>query len=71
MSDDDFMNLCTADKSREVEEAILNGVNVNAKDNDDDTALMLAAFGGQTETAELLLKHGAESTLRLMTELRI
>ena len=65
MSDKDFVNLCEFGNARKVEEAIMNGANVNARDsytwnrNDSRTALMQAACTGQTETAEVLLKHGA------------
>ena len=60
MSDAEFIKLCKSGDARKVEEAIINGANVNAKNNYGGTALMLAAENGHTETAELLLKHGAE-----------
>ncbi|MBQ6001671.1 MAG: ankyrin repeat domain-containing protein [Synergistaceae bacterium] len=37
-----------------------DGANVNAKKNDGETALMLAAWRGHTQIAELLIKYGAE-----------
>lgn len=60
MSDAEFIELCKSGDVRKVEEAIINGANVNAKYNDGWTALMWAAKRGHTETAELLLKHGAD-----------
>ena len=60
MSDEEFIELCKSGDARKVEEAIINGANVNAKDNYGWTALMEATFWGHTETAELLLKHGAD-----------
>ena len=54
MSDNDFIELCKSGDAEKVEEAILNGANVNAKDDDGWTALMWAALGGHTETAEVL-----------------
>lgn len=59
MSDNDFVELCEKGSAQEVEEAIMNGANVNAKDKDGMTALMLAAEDGYTETANLLLSYGA------------
>lgn len=60
MSDSDFLDLCKFGDANKVEEAIMNGANVNAKDNYGWTVLIWAAMGGKTETAELLLKHGAD-----------
>ncbi len=60
MSDGDFLKLCKYGDARKVEAAIMNGAEVNTKDNDGWTALMWAARNGHTEIAELLLKHGAE-----------
>ena len=58
MSDSDFLKLCEAGNAKKVEEAIMNGANVNAKDNDGWTALMYAAWNGHTDTAGLLCKYG-------------
>ena len=45
-----------------VELLIANGADVNAKYLDGDTPLDWAAgFGGQTETADLLRKHGGKT----------
>ena len=41
-----------------------NSADVNAKDHNDDTALMLAANSGQTEIVELLLQNNAEVNSR-------
>ena len=60
ISDSDFLRLCISGGIKSVEEAITNGANVNAKDNDGWTALMLATLYNHAETAELLLKHGAD-----------
>ena len=58
MSDAEFVELCKSGNAVEVEEAIRNGANVNAKDNDGNTALMRAVLWGATKTTEVLLKHG-------------
>ena len=55
-----FVYLCEAGNTVKVEAALINGANVNAKDNYGRTVLMWAAINGHTETAELLLKHGAD-----------
>ncbi|MBQ6002370.1 MAG: ankyrin repeat domain-containing protein, partial [Synergistaceae bacterium] len=60
MSDDDFVELCKSGDAVKVEEAIINGANVNAKDNKGYTALMWAAEKGHTEIAEMLINHGAD-----------
>ena len=59
MSDKDFVNLCKSGNVAEIEEAINNGANVNAKDHN-ITALMLAEKYGHTEAANLLRSHGAK-----------
>ena len=68
MSDKDFLKLCDSGDAKKIEEAIMNGANVNAKYSEGYglgyipgyTALMLAARNGDTRTAELLLKNGAD-----------
>ena len=60
MSDDDFVKLYWSGDAKKVEEAITNGANVNAKDNDGMTALMREAEKGHTETVELLRRYGAK-----------
>ena len=64
MSDKKFLRVCKSGNARQVEEAIMNSANVNAKDNDGNTALMMAAENGYTETADLLLMHGADVNAR-------
>ena len=60
ISDEEFIELCRTVNVQEVEEAIMNGANVNAKDDNGKTVLMRAAMKGYTETARILLKHGAD-----------
>lgn len=60
MSDNDFIELCKSSDSRKVEEAIMNGANVNARTKTTWTVLMEVVDEGITEVAELLLKHGAD-----------
>ena len=59
MSDSDFVTLCFYSNADRVEEAIMNGADVNAKTNTGFTALMSAAKGDHAEIAELLLTYGA------------
>lgn len=61
MSNNDFVTLCFYSDADRVEEAIMNGADVNAKTNKGFTALMYAAREGHTKTAEVLLKHGANA----------
>jgi len=51
-------------KSEVVRLLISAGANVNAASNDGHTALMVAAQVGYTETADLLLKAGADFSIR-------
>ena len=60
MSDKDFIELCKYGKAQAVEEAIIDGANVNAKDNLGRTALMWASRNGHTGIANLLRKYGAK-----------
>ncbi len=61
MSDKDFVNLCKSGNVSEIEEAIKNGANVNAKDHG-TTPLMgvLQCNVELAELAELLIKKGAD-----------
>lgn len=58
MSDNDFLKLCSSGNATKVEEAIMNGANINAKSIRGWTTLMRAAWNGHTEIAEILIKHG-------------
>lgn len=60
ISDRDFLKLCKSGDAPKVEEAIMNGANVNAKDNDGWTALFWALYRGHTEVANILRKYGAK-----------
>ena len=60
LKDDEFLELCESGDARRVEEAIMNGANVNAKNKYGKTALMEAARNKHADVAELLLKHGAD-----------
>ena len=64
MSDDEFVELCKFGTARKVEEALENGANVNARDNEVDyegmTALCIASDWEYVELVEVLLKYGAD-----------
>lgn len=45
-------------------ELLKRGADINAQDGAGTTALMYAAWTGQTETVRMLLKHGADPNLR-------
>lgn len=59
MSDAEFIELCEKGNAQEVEEAIMNGANVNAK-TEYHTALFWAVEGGNIEKVKVLLRHGAD-----------
>ena len=59
MSDEEFIDLCRSSNASKVEEAIQNGANVNARNNEGSTALMLAALFERTEIVIVLLQNGA------------
>ena len=61
MSDKDFVNLCKSGKVSEIEEAINNGANVNAKDHN-ITPLMgvLQCNVELADLVEMLIKKGAD-----------
>ena len=62
LTDRAFLTLCESGDVEIVEEAIMNGADVNAKSNDGRTALMnlAASAAASDKTAELLLKHSAD-----------
>ena len=55
-------------KNEIVELLILNGADVNAMNNDGDTPLDFAIKFKNTETTELLHKHGAKTVEELKAE---
>ncbi|MDP6679982.1 MAG: ankyrin repeat domain-containing protein, partial [Verrucomicrobiota bacterium] len=55
-------------KNEIVELLILNGADVNAMNNDGDTPLDFAIKFKNTETTELLRKHGAKTVEELKAE---
>ena len=60
ISDNEFVKLCGFGTAREVEEALQDGANVDARDMFGRTALHEAAGHGKADVAEILLQHGAE-----------
>ena len=60
ISDSDFLELCKFGYVREVEEAIMNGANVNAKDAYGNTALFWAKQYGRPKIIDLLRSYGAK-----------
>ncbi|MBQ7544826.1 MAG: ankyrin repeat domain-containing protein [Synergistaceae bacterium] len=64
MSDEEFLELCQSGDAEAVEEALRHGANVNARDDEGETALMRAALNGHADAAEVLLSHGAKADAR-------
>ena len=60
ISDQQFLEMCKEGNTQGVIEAIKSGANVNAKDNDGFTALILAAVFGHTEIVKALIQAGAD-----------
>ena len=54
-SDDEFLELCASGTPEEITEAITNGANIDAKDKNNNTTLMIAAEKNSSEAAEILL----------------
>jgi ankyrin repeat protein len=54
-----FLNSAKDGNTMVVELFLQAGMNVNTKNADGQTALMLAAYTGHIDTVKLLLKHGA------------
>lgn len=54
-----FLNSAKDGNTKVVELFLQAGMNVNTKNADGQTALMLAAYTGHIDTVKLLLKHGA------------
>jgi len=59
-SEEAFLHEVKTGNSGEVEEFIRAGININAKDKDGSTPLMIASEKGDGEMARVLLKNGAE-----------
>ena len=58
-SPEQFLNSARDGNTKVVELFLQAGMNVNTKNADGQTALMLAAYSGHIDTVKLLLKHGA------------
>ncbi len=54
-----FLSSAKDGNTKVVELFVQAGMDVNTKNSDGQTALMLAAYGGHIGTVRLLLKHGA------------
>ena len=61
MSDNDFIKLCRSGTVQQIESAIKDGANVNAKDEDNDTALKSASWNVNPEVITVLIKNGADA----------
>ncbi|SMO45993.1 Ankyrin repeat-containing protein [Saccharicrinis carchari] len=59
-----IMQAALAGKHNIVEDALHNGLDVNATDTNKRTLLMLAAFNGHTHLVEMLVAKGADVNLR-------
>ena len=65
LSDSDFIELCKKGSIQEIIEAIENGANVNAKNKDEFTPLMMAAiFNPDPEVYLTLIKAGADKEVK-------
>ena len=64
-SDEYFLQLCESGTAQEVEAAIKDGANVNAKDENGETALMYAARSNRNpEVVSVLLENGANASIK-------
>ena len=65
VDDGDFLRLCRSGSVQEIQKALQEGANPNAKDNNGMTALMWAAwFNRDPEAVSLLLGAGAETVTK-------
>jgi ankyrin repeat protein len=55
----ELINAAKNGNINEIERLVKKGASIDAKDKDDWTALMWAAWGGYTQTCEFLLDHNA------------
>ena len=60
MGDQQFLDICRDGTEQEILDAINKGANVNAKNNNGTTALILAVINGHVATVSALLKAGAD-----------
>ena len=61
ISDSDFLDLCETGTLQQIEEAIKDGANINARNDDQETPLMLAAWSNSDpEVITALVKAGAQ-----------
>ena len=59
-SEEDFLHQVKTGNREKAETYIRAGINVNAKDRDGSTALMIASERGDAEVVKLLLENGAD-----------
>jgi ankyrin repeat protein len=65
MSDEEFIDLCKNGSPAEVQSAIEDGADVNARDNNGWTPLMFAAWNNSNaDVVETLIKNGADVNAR-------
>ncbi|MCQ9164955.1 ankyrin repeat domain-containing protein [Arthrobacter sp. STN4] len=58
------MDLAREGRTAELAEFLDHGLQVDARDPDGNTLLMLAAYSGRTETVKMLLERGAGPNIR-------
>jgi ankyrin repeat protein len=63
-SEEAFLHQVKTGNSKAVEMYIRGGINVNAKDRDGSTPLMIASERGDSEMARVLLENGADPNAR-------
>lgn len=64
ISDQDFIELCKEGSVEEVREAIMNGADVNARNDSDRTPLRVACGYNNVEVVRVLLQAGADPNAR-------
>ncbi|MDR1966368.1 MAG: ankyrin repeat domain-containing protein, partial [Synergistaceae bacterium] len=65
MSDEEFFRLCENGLPAEVQAAIENGADVNARNDDGGTSLMYAAVrNNNADVIKILIKNGADVNTR-------
>jgi ankyrin repeat protein len=66
-SADSFLNEVGADNKERIELFLEAGMNINVRDKDGNTALMLASMNGDPEIVNLLIRKGADINARSAT----
>ena len=63
-NNDNLINYAREGNLKKIEECLINGTDVNAKDSNGYTALMVVSYNGNLEVVKYLVENGADINIK-------